>query len=270
MSTVNELHTAQVAEAFDSIAEIFESSLENEITRGLRQKTYSIIRSLVPAGASVLDINCGIGIDAVALAQEGYRVIGVDISPKMIQQALERANKLRVKNAEFLLASFEDLSPLSGQPFDLVLSNFGGLNCVASLDGVAKQVAHVTKPGGYFFAVVMPPVCLWETVAGVTRFNFRSAFRRLRKNVLASGFRGKTFSVNYHPTQKFVAAFRQWFDVQEIRGYNIFSPPPHATRFTNTYPLFSRWLEQVDDVITRLPVIRSMGDHYMVVLQRKN
>ena len=269
MSTVSKLQTTQVAEAFDSVAEIFEDSLENEITRGLRQRTYSLIRSLVPAGASVLDINCGIGIDAVALSQEGYRVIGVDISPKMIQQALERANKLRVKNVEFLLASFDDLSSFTGKTFDLVLSNFGGLNCVEDLDAFAKQAVLVTKPGGYFVGVVMPPVCLWEVISGLARLNLRTAFRRLKKNVPATGFRGKTFWVHYHSPRSFSSLFKPWFKSQGLCALNLITPPPHALAFAKRHSRLTKFLETVEPALRSLPLLRSIGDHYLIVLKKE-
>ena len=66
---LSQTHTARVAEAFDSVAERFEATLENNITRGIRSKLYTLIDSLVPRGSEILDINCGIGIDAVELAR---------------------------------------------------------------------------------------------------------------------------------------------------------------------------------------------------------
>ncbi|HWP82026.1 MAG TPA: methyltransferase domain-containing protein [Bacteroidota bacterium] len=268
MSTVNEIERARVAEAFNSVAESFEAVLENDITRGLRQRIYETIRSLTPPGSNILDINCGTGIDAVALAEEGYKVVGIDVAPKMIEEAKRRSKKVGANNVEFLVGSFEDLSLLTGRRFDLVLSNFGGLNCVNSLNTVAEQVAQVVRPGGYFVAMVMPPVCLWEIVAGLVRMNFRFAFRRLRKNVQATGFRGGTFTVHYYSPRTFTAAFRRWFKVRKIMGLNIISPPPHATGFKTIYPRLSSRLERLEGIVARLPGVRGAGDHFVAVLQK--
>lgn len=268
MSTFNEIENVRVATAFDSVAESFEVALENDITRGLRQKVYQTIRSLISPDSNILDINCGIGIDAVALAEEGYNVVGIDLSPKMIEEAKRRSTRAGANNVEYLVGSFEDLSPLLGRTFDLVLSNFGGLNCVSSLNTVAAQVARVVRPGGYFVAMVMPPVCLWEIVAGLARLNFRSAFRRLGKNVQATGFRGGTFTVHYHTPRTFTSAFRRWFKVRQVVGLNIISPPPHAMRFKTIYPQLSSRLERFEGIVARLPGVRSMGDHFVVSLQK--
>jgi ubiquinone/menaquinone biosynthesis C-methylase UbiE len=268
MTINNTTDSARVVEAFDSVAKIFEQKLENDITRRLRQKVYATVQRLVAPGSRILDLNCGIGIDAVALAECGYTVVGLDIAPKMIEEAKQRARRKAVSHTEFFVGSFEDLSPLSSRMFDLVLSNFGGLNCVASLDVVAEQVARAVRPNGYFVAMVMPPVCLWEIVTGVARGNFRVAFRRLRRKVEASGFHGGTFTVHYHSPRAFAAEFRKWFKVKQVRGLSIIAPPPHATRFTHSFPRLTQYLERWEESVAGLPVVRGLGDHFLVILQR--
>jgi len=261
-------HTGQVLESFDNIAGIFDEEFENEITRSLRQKLYSAIGSLVPPGSSILDINCGTGIDAIALSRKGYSVAGVDLSPRMIERAQRKSSEHGLP-VRFMVSSFECLDKIAWEPFDLVLSNFGGLNCAGRLDKVAEQTAAVIKPGGFLIGVVMPPVCLWEILDGSRRFHFRTAFRRLRKNVLATGFRGKTFSVHYHSPGRFTKAFKRWFEVREIRGLNILSPPPHAAVLARRYPAISSILESIDERIAYLPACRSIGDHFMATLKRR-
>jgi SAM-dependent methyltransferase len=45
---------------------------------------------LVPSGARILDVGCGLGTNALRLAALGHRVLGVDVSPTAIEQALVR------------------------------------------------------------------------------------------------------------------------------------------------------------------------------------
>ena len=269
MSTVSEIQTARVAGAFDSVAPVFESSLENEVTRSLRKKVYDTIESLVRPGSSILDINCGIGIDAVELARKGYRVVGTDLSAKMVDEARSRAAKQGV-TVEFQQSSFENLSSVAGEQYDLVLSNFGGLNCVESLETVATQVASVTKPSGHFVAVFMPKVSLWEIVAGLTRLNPGFAFRRFREETLATGFPGKPFRVFYYSPRKIGRPFEAWFTVKSIQGLNVLSPPPHATVFRNNHPASSLFLERIDQTIGTIPFLRSAGDHSLIVLKKQS
>ena len=53
-----------------------------------------------PASASMLDIACGKGRHALAMAEKGFQVTGIDISPAMI----EEARKLEQDNLQFLCA----------------------------------------------------------------------------------------------------------------------------------------------------------------------
>ncbi len=80
-----------------------------------------IRRALEQARArTVLDVACGSGHHAIALAREGYKASGADISAEMIAQArlnAERANVL----VRFEQVSFADLAQFAPQAFDAVL-----------------------------------------------------------------------------------------------------------------------------------------------------
>ena len=100
-------------------------------------------------GQTVLDLGCGGGIDCFLAAQKvgptGH-VIGVDMTPQMVDRA--RANKARLKmdNVEFRLGEIENL-PVADATIDVVISN-----CVINLSTdkprVFSEVYRVLKPGG--------------------------------------------------------------------------------------------------------------------------
>ncbi len=70
---------------FDSQAETYE---ENPFAQHTEAEVEFFLRLFpLPKGASVLDVGCGTGRHARALASRGYEVVGVDISPKMIDVA---------------------------------------------------------------------------------------------------------------------------------------------------------------------------------------
>lgn len=258
-----------VAGAFDIISERFDSELENDVTRRIRKRIYSTIGGLVPPGSNLLDINCGTGIDAVALATQGYAVTGIDISSKMVEQARQKASRAQLRTVQFFQGSFERLSQVVDPPFDLVISNFGGLNCTDDLLNVGAEIARVTSPSGFCLAVVMSPFSLWETLSYAVRGKWSDSFRRMRKDTLATGFQERTFKVCYHSPSALVRAFSPWFSVKQLIGLNIFSPTPQATSFVRSYPRFAGALERLDSLVESLPLLRSVGDHYMIVLQRE-
>lgn len=261
--------TLSVARAFDTVAERFEAEFENDITCRIRSKVYEVIDQYVPPNSSILDVNCGVGIDPVKLARDGHRVTGLDISPNMIAQALKRAYETKGVRINFQVGSFEDLSQFSNSSFDLVLSNFGGLNCIQRLDRSSSEVGRVVAPGGHCIAMVMPPVCLWEAVAGLCKFNLGFAFRRLKGQSLATGFHGRTFDVYYHAPRPVRRMFSAQFEVCALLGINIFSPPPHALSFAQNHVKLTSLLRWIDDRLERFPVLRAMGDHYIIMMKKK-
>src|ERR1700754_863862 len=78
-------------------------------------------------GLQILEINCGTGDDAYWMAQQGHHVIATDQSPEMIKQAQQKTTT--PNNPVFYTCAFDSLIKIfPQQQFDLVFSNFAGLN----------------------------------------------------------------------------------------------------------------------------------------------
>ena len=102
---------------------------------------------------TILDIACGEGTFAVAMAKKGFQVTGVDRSPQMLRFARERAERENVK-VEFLLQDMRSLpfderacmrSMPSTSKFDLVTCWFDSLNYILELEGIQKTFAGVHR-----------------------------------------------------------------------------------------------------------------------------
>jgi len=100
-------------------------------------------------GETVLDLGSGAGFDCFLAASrvggEG-RVIGVDMTPEMVEKARENARKGDFGNVEFRLGDIEDL-PVGDSSVDVVISN-----CVINLSPdkrrVFSEAFRVLRPGG--------------------------------------------------------------------------------------------------------------------------
>jgi SAM-dependent methyltransferase len=100
-------------------------------------------------GETVLDLGSGAGFDCFLAAnkvgKEG-KVIGVDMTPEMIEKARENARKVNSANVEFRLGEIENL-PVADNSVDVVISN-----CVINLSTEKRRVFseafRVLKPGG--------------------------------------------------------------------------------------------------------------------------
>jgi len=99
---------------------------------------------------TILDLACGEGTFAVAMAKKGFRVTGVDRSPQMLQFARERAERENAE-VEFHLQDMRSL-PFDAR-FDLVTCWFDSLNYILELEGLQKTFAgvyHALKKAGLF------------------------------------------------------------------------------------------------------------------------
>jgi len=109
-----------------------------------------ILKKLDAAPRALLDLACGEGSFAVAMAGRGYAVTGVDSSVDMLRLAREKATEADGR-IEFLEQDMRSLS-LEGQ-FDLVTCWFDSLNYLLSVDDLKacySGVHKALKPGGLF------------------------------------------------------------------------------------------------------------------------
>jgi SAM-dependent methyltransferase len=90
----------------------------------------------------VLDLACGEGTFAVAMANRGLRVTSVDLSPNMLEIARQRAATEGVR-VKFLRQDMRSLS-LRGR-FDLVTCWFDSLNYLLDIDDLARTFARVSR-----------------------------------------------------------------------------------------------------------------------------
>lgn len=268
-STHKRFYYQDVSTAFGSLAKEYDATFDpNIVITRLRKDLYRTIGSLVAPPAAVLDINCGTGTDALALSRRGYSAFGVDLSEEMIAEA-SRKSALD-PNAQFICASYDNMDALPENRFDLVLSNFGGLNCTPNLEVVSEQVARRLKPDGYFVAVIMPSFSLWETCAYALRGQLKKAFRRTQRGGTQTEFNGNRFMVYYFHPRKAAQQFAQHFLVRKLYAWNVFTPPPHAWRVAEAFPGLTAQLEKLDQMLSYLPLFRSIGDHYVMVLQKRS
>ncbi len=106
------------------------------------------LASLTP-GQTVLDLGSGAGLDCLLAAQkvgsEGH-VIGVDMTPEMIERAQANAKRVNATNVEFRQGYLEDL-PVDSSTVDVIISN-----CVINLspdkEKVFNEAFRVLAPGG--------------------------------------------------------------------------------------------------------------------------
>ncbi|MGC9349012.1 MAG: class I SAM-dependent methyltransferase [Anaerolineae bacterium] len=110
------------------------------------------------ANQRVLDLACGTGQLAVYFLDHGYHVVGVDLSPGMLEHARRNAaDYVEQGQARFVEADVADFTPqdvdAADQPFGLAVSTFDALNHLpdfAALEDCMQATYDALAPGGWF------------------------------------------------------------------------------------------------------------------------
>lgn len=134
--------TRDLRRAYDAKAGVREAMTDQPWKRAERERVRDLLRA---AGATtVLEIGAGHGVSGRYLADEGFEVTCVDLSPELVERC--RAKGLTAHVMDFAALEFPDAS------FD---AGFG-MNCLlhvprADLDRVLRSVRRVLRPGGTFY-----------------------------------------------------------------------------------------------------------------------
>jgi ubiquinone/menaquinone biosynthesis C-methylase UbiE len=225
-----------------------------------------VSRRLGPNG-SILELNAGTGADAAYFVERGYRVHATDIASGMIS-AIQQKRSLS-KNAERFTVqqlSFTSLDQVTGGPYDLIFSNFGGLNCIPDLKMVAKSMPGLLNPGGYLIWVVMPPVCLWELVQ-LLRGQLHVATRRFKAGGVMANVEGAAVMTWYHSPKKLLEVLTPQCRLIHRQSLSLFCPPSYMDRFPHRFPRLTQFLLNLDERLgSRFP-FNNWGDFIAYTFQ---
>jgi SAM-dependent methyltransferase len=260
---------------------------ETAVGRAQRNAVWRVMDKLYGAGDCVLDIGCGTGEDAAHLGARGVLVYGIDASPAMVERARARGVRAEVRQIENLCgadplvragrprpalsatnrrlavvegdrsgggASSARLDKLKHVPplFDGAFSNFGALNCVEDVAGVARELGALVRPGGYVAICTMGRFCVWETLYYGLRLVFKRALRRLA---------GRAGEIRYPTVRQLHADFAADFELVCWSGVGMLVPPSYVRLSARIVNVLARF--------DRLPILRACADHRLLVFKRK-
>ncbi len=257
-----------IAEAFSRTAPKYDAfAIDHPHLSRLRRKVYEHLARRLPAGKRILELNAGTGIDAVELANRGYFVHATDIAPGMLSLLETKLITPELtRKISFQQCSFVDLEKVDAGPFDMVFSNFGGLNCIPDLSPVIQYLPNLLRPGGWVTWVLMPPVCLWE-LAMLFLGQFRLAFRRFTRGGTQARLEGYSFKVYYFTPGKVMKWFGKDFQVDQIEGLSVITPTAESKNFAKRFPRLYKLLAGIDDRLSPRYPWREWGDFYILSMR---
>jgi ubiquinone/menaquinone biosynthesis C-methylase UbiE len=259
-------------DAFDSVAEDYDGPRgNNELIQDMRAEMWRWLAKTFSPGGRLLDLGCGTGLDAVHLAKLGYRVTAADWSPMMIQRTAERAAVERVaEQVSAVNVGAHELHRLhDAAAFDGAYSNLGPLNCVPDVADVARECARLLKPGGALIFTVIGRYCPWEIAHYMRRRRWARAKVRFARTVVPVGMNNHTIWTRYYSPREFYKGFETHFSLQHVRGMCVFAPPPYITSVRQKHPRLYETLWAADRLLAGLPLIRTLGDHFLIVMKKR-
>ena len=196
-----------------------------------------------PSGGRVLDVPCGFGRHAIPLARAGYRVVGVDRSQALLDEAARRGDG--ASRPTFTRADYRDL-PLPDDSFDVAVNLFTSLGYLGDEEDtkVLREIRRVLRPSGALVLETMHRDALihrfresdWRLL-GAGRllleqrtFDPASGVAQTTQTLIgATGERdSRTFSVRvYTATELLAMLARAGF--ADVRCYGDFDGAPFAT-----------------------------------------
>jgi ubiquinone/menaquinone biosynthesis C-methylase UbiE len=259
-------------EAFDSVAADYDGPRgNNDLIQDMRGEVWRWLSLTFAPGQRLIDLGCGTGLDAVHLAGMGYQVTATDWSPQMVQRTADRAAAKGVADQVHAISvgahELERLDETAG--YDGAYSNLGPLNCVPDLGSVSRESARLLKPGGRLVFTVIGRYCPWEIAHYLRRGRWARATVRFARDVVPVGMNNHTIWTRYYSPREFYGNFQQHFTLEHVRGLCVFAPPPYLTWLRDRHPSLHERLWRIDRRVANWPLIRSMGDHFLIVMKKR-
>ncbi|KEQ12116.1 class I SAM-dependent methyltransferase [Endozoicomonas numazuensis] len=135
----------QLTPFYPLIFEDWDDSIEQQ-----SNQLHALIRKFWPDTESVLDVSCGIGTQAIGLAQKGYKVTASDLSEKEAERARQEADE-RSLNLDVSVCDMRQAFDHHGSGFDLVISADNSVPHLLNDNDILtafKQMFACLKSGG--------------------------------------------------------------------------------------------------------------------------
>ena len=219
--TPGEQRAAKVNDLFARIARRYDF-LNDLQSFGLHRSWKRRVVKLAAAapGTRALDLCCGTGDIAFALAQRGAETIGLDFSPQMLEVAAQRHLKSQISNLKFIQGDAQQL-PFPENSFDIVTVGYG-LRNLTSWERGLDEMFRVAKPGARLIVLDFgkPANALWRSLY----------FTHLKMSVPlmgwlfcgdASAYAYILESLKHYPAQLAVAEKMRALKLENIRVINL-------------------------------------------------
>jgi len=258
---------ADVALAYDAIAAAYDEEVRGD--EWVRQVLWQHFKRAFQPGQRVLDVACGTGTDAVFLAQQGIRVMGIDTSSKMIAQLRTKVTDHRLGGrVDSQVMDFSQLASLPPGSFDGIISSFAGLSTSPDLTPFATDAARLLRPGGCMVLHLLGRFSLWEWLGLVAHRKWRAASALGRQTERGFTIGGQPVRhYLFDPDVTYRRFFAQSFWRRRAYGVGCLRPPGTVRRIP---PPLVAGLGYLDRRVASHHPFVNWGRFYVMELWRKD
>ena len=265
------INEERAATAFTKQSVVFDELYSaNEIIQYKRERVRKHVQKFLTRNSNILELNCGTGEDATWFAKNGYTVHATDISSGMLNVLQQKIKTSDIESkVSFELCSFTELNKLHNKgPYDLIFSNFAGLNCTNELDKVLHSFSPLLKKNGIVTLVLLPKFCFWEFLL-LFKGKFKTAFRRFfSSNGRKAHIEGEYFKCWYYNPSFVIRHLKKGFELLSLEGLCTLVPPSYIDSFAEKYPRTFQLLKLKEDKWKHKWPWRSIGDYYIISLRK--
>lgn len=258
---------------FDSIAIDYDVQFsETEVGRTQRELVWSFLRKALFKSKYALELNCGTGIDARWLAENGYTVLATDIAEKMINISEKKcANFCEI---EFRISAIQEIKNVScGRKYDLVLSNFGGLNCLSPRDFeffLNQNLVELLNPKGRAVFVIMPKFCLIESIYFLYKMQLSSIFRRNTNHSVRANLNSNTsIGIWYYSPSYIRKKIPKNLKISHLQPVGFFIPPSYLNSLVDKRPRLLFFLKKLESWALKFSFLANYSDHYLIEISQE-
>ena len=261
-----------MVKAFDLAAKNYDATFtDSRIGRLQRKQVHFHLDRFLLKGKkmNVLEVSCGTGEDAKQFADQGHTVLATDVSHGMIEQA-----KAKVGDREKIKLRQMDLCHLGkqsfGKKFNLLFSNFGGVNCVPPQElkeFIGSSFDHL-KSDGYLALVIMPKNCLWDQFYFLLKGKRKKAFRRNSNTKVAVNVEGETVDTWYYNPSDIKPFAGEGYNLETIKPIGFMVPPSYLNRSFKSKERLLRVFDWLDRRLFDHSWLARYADHYLIVFRK--
>jgi len=260
------------AAAFSSQSKIFDEIYSaNKIIEYKREGVRNHLKKYIQPGDFILELNSGTGQDAIWLAQQNCLVHATDIAGGMLEVLQQKIiNKGLETSVSSELCSFTTLDNLQQKgPYNMIFSNFAGLNCTGELGKVLDSFSSLLKSDGIVTLVLLPKFCLWEFLL-IFKGKFKTATRRFFSSKGRKARVEETYFKCWYYNPSFITGcLNAEFNLLSIEGLCTIVPPSYIENFGDKYPKTLKFLKNKEDKLKSKWPWKYIGDYYIISIQKK-